>query len=313
MNQHILQKINREFSLKRQRAQEDAARRKEALYTACPALGELDAKAASTSAEYFRGRLAGQVDETAYQKTMADISARRQELMRGADIEPHFECAVCEDTGKVKGGYCKCFQKRMIEENLANANLSVTAAHERFENFNFEYYSTQTEPTFGVSPRKQIEKIYNVCKGFADNFSRPGKNLLLVGTPGLGKTFLSSAIANSVLEQGYTVVYISAAEFCSRVQAGKFGERPEIMEPFYEADLLILDDLGTEFRTQFTTSVLGDVIDRRLRSGKKMVFSSNFGAKELEEYYGQRIVSRFMGGFVYLRFMGDDIRQRKGK
>lgn len=310
MREMIRQKLAREFSQKRQRALMDAEQRKKALYIACPALEELDIAAAQASADHFKARLHGKDDEAEYEKTMAQISKRRAELMQGADIEPHFECTVCNDTGKVTGGYCKCFLSRVIEENLADANLSVSSANERFDNFDIGYYDDK--PTVGdTTPRMVMEKILRRCKRFVAEFETDDKNLLMMGKSGLGKTFLSSAIAHELLQRGYTVIYISAGEFAARVQANKFGDRPEELQQYYDADLLILDDLGAEFKTQLTSSVLGEVIDRRLRSGKKMIFSTNLTTKELESNYSARIVSRFLGYFDLLYFIGKDIRRQR--
>ncbi len=312
MREQIRQKLSREFAQKRQRALLDAEGRKQALYQQCPALSELDAAAARASADYFKARLSGTAEDGRYEQQMAEIAARREELMQGADILPHFECSVCEDSGKIPGGYCKCFLSRVIEENLADANLSKSSLHERFENFDFGYYSDKPDPKTGVVPRVLMEKIVAKCKKFVSDFESSDTNLLLTGDTGLGKTFLSSAIAGELLKKGYTVIYISAPEFCARIQANKFGDRPEELQPYYEADLLILDDLGAEFRTQLTSAVLGEVIDRRLRSGKKMVFSTNLSAKELENNYSGRVISRFLGHFELLRFIGKDIRRQKG-
>lgn len=310
MREEIRRTLAREFAQKRERALTDAENRKRKLYAACPALGELDVAAAEASADLFRARLAGTADEAAYERKMEQISARRAELMQGADIEPHFACEICEDTGKVAGGYCKCFLSRMIEENLADANLSVSSVNERFENFDLSYYDDKTL-IGNYTARQRLEKIRDRCKRFAEEFETDDRNLLMLGKPGLGKTFLSSAIAHELLGKGHTVIYISAGEFAARVQSNRFGEISEEMQQYYDADLLILDDLGAEFKTSMTSAALGEIIDRRLRSGKKMIFSTNLSTKELEINYSARIVSRFLGYFDLLFFVGSDIRRQR--
>lgn len=311
MDSEVKNKIAREIAARRSAALARAERRKGELYARIPALAELDRKAAALSAEHVRSRLTGGEGIADYEAQIEAIAARKAELMAGADIAPHFTCAKCGDTGRVNGALCTCFQNRLIAANLANANLSVTSTHERFDNFDLSFYSKQRDERYGVSPYDHMTSILRRCKRFADEFETPQNNLLLVGTPGLGKTFLSSAIAHQVLEGGHTVIYLSAGEFCTRIQANRFGG--EELAPYYDADLLILDDLGTEFKTGLTVSVLGDVIDRRLRAGKKMVFSTNLTLGDLEKQYSARIISRFMGGFDYLQFIGSDIRLQKRK
>ena len=76
-----------------------------------------------------------------------------------------------------------------------------------------------------------------------------------------------------------------------------------------ETDLLIIDDLGVEFSTQFTVSCVYNIINSRMLSRKPTIISTNLTARELEEKYTQRITSRIIGNFISLKFVGKDIRQ----
>lgn len=314
MNSEICGKVAREFAAKRTRAILEAQAHKKRVYAACPALGKIDREMARLAHEQFLSHMENGKDNGAEQKIKALCREKEKLLadMGAGDLSPKFSCPICKDTGRVADGYCKCFLNRVIEENLAAANLAADAKEETFDRFDLSYYSKEVDEQYGVSPYQHMKKIRNVCKRFAEEIDLPHKNILLMGAPGLGKTFLSGAIAHRVLEKGFTVVYISAGEFAARAGGNKFGENPKSMQAYYDADLLILDDLGTEFKTGLTVSTFGDVLDRRLRAGKKMVFSTNLSLSELEKFYNVRITSRLVGGFGILKCIGEDIRRLKG-
>ena len=80
------------------------------------------------------------------------------------------------------------------------------------------------------------------------------------------------------------------------------------MRYVYDVDLLIIDDLGTEFVTQFTTAAFFDVINSRIISGKSTIISSNLDFEKLSEIYSQRITSRFMGDYTIVQTVGRDLR-----
>ena len=78
-------------------------------------------------------------------------------------------------------------------------------------------------------------------------------------------------------------------------------------------NLLILDDLGTEFSTPLAISIIYSLINNRLMSHKPMIISTNLLPNELEKRYSAAIASRLNGEFTTLRFFGDDIRRLKRK
>jgi DNA replication protein DnaC len=129
-----------------------------------------------------------------------------------------------------------------------------------------------------------------------------------VGNTGLGKTYLSTAIAKALLEQGKSVIYISAPELARRLEAGRFKDEEGALSQFFEADMLIIDDLGTESRTPYTVGTLTDLIDQRIRMNKPMLFSTNLNLEGIQKAYDERIVSRLVGHFTYCYFYGEDLR-----
>jgi DNA replication protein DnaC len=81
-----------------------------------------------------------------------------------------------------------------------------------------------------------------------------------------------------------------------------------LMEPLYGCDLLILDDVGAEFRTSFTVSQLYNIINNRMLNRLPTIINTNSDIEELRELYGERTTSRLMT-YVILPFAGNDIRQ----
>ena len=76
---------------------------------------------------------------------------------------------------------------------------------------------------------------------------------------------------------------------------------------------MILDDLGTEFRTQFTTAAVYNLVNTRLMAGRPTIISTNLSTEEMEQYYTRRFVSRVNSSYTRLPFYGRDIRQLKAR
>jgi DNA replication protein DnaC len=188
---------------------------------------------------------------------------------------------------------------------------------ETIDSFDLTYYDDKPAQDTGISPRRNMEIIYETCVEYARKFGRKAMNLFFNGAPGLGKTFLSACIARVVAENGYSVVYDMAASVFSKFEDAKFSrtEDPEEtrreIKRYLECDLLILDDLGTEMTTAFTVSALYEIINTRLVTSRKTIVNSNLTMDELRRRYSEQIMSRIEGEYQVLTFRGDDIRKKK--
>ena len=188
--------------------------------------------------------------------------------------------------------------------------------NQSFESFSLEWYSETEDPALGVSPRENMDWIYRTCKRYAAAFGPGSGNLLLTGEPGLGKTFLSAAIAREASEEGFSVVYDTAAHIFDRFEARKFGrEAGEAVEAdvdrVVDCDLLILDDLGTELTTPFVQSALYSIVNGRIVDRRATILSTNLKLDELARRYAPQTVSRIEGEYQVLPFFGEDIRRLK--
>ena len=141
---------------------------------------------------------------------------------------------------------------------------------------------------------------------------------MLLGNAGLGKTHAALAIAGEVLEKGFDVIYVSSPDFFSKLEALHFGSDPAgeeemLLRTAAGADLLILDDLGSEFNSSFLISTLYSLLNNRLGAKLPTIVTTNItdGAL-LEKLYTEKISSR-LSSFVPCLFVGKDIRGQKAR
>ena len=226
---------------------------------------------------------------------------------------PEYECSHCEDKGFINARRCSCHVK-LLKELMKNELRRFAPIDDcTFENFSTDYYST-TPDEDGVIPRERAEKILDSSRRYAQNFSRGSKNLLFLGSTGLGKTHLSLAIANVVINKGYSVCYGTSHNICEDLRAEMFGRNDDAVYTsinVQNADLLIIDDLGTEIDNQYNIAAIYNIINTRILGKMPTIISTNYEYDELLDKYDQRITSRLSGEFVQLCLIGDDIRQKK--
>ncbi len=226
-------------------------------------------------------------------------------------LMPKYECGICKDEGFVKGRMCSCFSNMLRKEAYLASNLPLVMDKQSFDTFDLSLYPDTGE---GMTPKEIMSMVLQVCRDYARDFGKNNENLLMYGGTGLGKTFLSSCIAKSVLEQGYSVFYQPSYKIFGIFEDNKFGnENKELlraqMNDIYKTDLLIIDDLGTELVTAYTAEVLFDLLNTRLNSKKKTIINTNLNMSDMEKIYSPRITSRMIGNYTRLKFCGEDIRR----
>jgi DNA replication protein DnaC len=226
--------------------------------------------------------------------------------------KPGYICSLCEDSGYKDGKLCSCVTD--IAKSLAFNEMSskMPVSECCFENFDLNYYSDVADAS-GAVPRKRAASILKLCKDFSDNFSRDSRSLLFMGDAGLGKTHLSLAIVSAVSAKGFGVVYGSAQNLFSAAEKEHFsyGGETDAIDSLLNCDLLVIDDLGTEFYSPYTASLFYNIINSRLLSRRPTVINTNLSFDELEKRYSARITSRFIGSYDMKKFIGNDIRQIK--
>ena len=319
----IYDAVRARYEERRRLASEVQAMHREEAFARIPRLAEIDRELASTGlsvarAVLGRGDTAGQI--AALRRHNLELQRERRELLRSAGypedyLEIAYTCPICKDTGIAGYHRCRCMEEALRAEAQDRLNRASGLSLCTFESFSLDYYAKERDPATGVIPREHMAQILHSCEAYADDFSEDSPSLLFFGHTGLGKTHLSLAIADRVLLSGFGVIYGSIQNLLSRIEAEKFGRREEenagTMAMLCEADLLILDDVGSEFVTPFSVASLYQIINTRLLEGRPTVLSSNLGPREMEERYNERIVSRIFGSYLTFRFIGSDIRQLK--
>ena len=228
-------------------------------------------------------------------------------------LEIHYTCPLCGDTGAVGTRLCSCFEELLKTLAFEEANKRSPLRVSSFEDFRLDYYSDETVPQYKCSPRERMTQNLALCREYAETFDLNSNNLYLCGATGLGKTHLSLAIAGEVVKKGYTVIYNSAQNIFNEMQKEYFGrEKTRQFETLVlECDLLIMDDLGAEFKSTFSEAALYNIINTRLNLRLPTIINSNYLPRQTEEAYSQRISSRLIGDYVCVMFFGNDIRQMK--
>lgn len=243
-----------------------------------------------------------------------ELQRQRKELLLAngyseKDLEVPYTCPYCQDTGFIKNRICKNCHTKILKD-IEKSDLSKIAP---IYDCTFESFIVD-ERFYPGKAFDKAEKIVESCRGYAANFTTKSKSLLLLGGVGVGKTHLSLAIANVVINRGYSVIFGNSQNIISDLQAEEFNENREIQydkRAVLNCDLLIIDDLGTEVLNQSRIAILYNIINSRLLSKLPTIISSNFTLDELEEKYDQRIFSRITGEYSSLTLEGNNVRYIK--
>lgn len=318
-NKKDLVRIKSEYAGKYLKAQQLSDQRRIELQSKIQGLRELDSALAATGLRIMEATLSGvdvreKID--AIKRENEELLRCRAELLRAYGYpedytDVHYECDKCGDTGYVDTVMCDCMKRALVLAGYESSGIGGLMATQSFENFSLDYYSAK--PKEYAAMKYAYEKI----KDFATNFSSDTyTNFLFMGGTGLGKTHLSTACAKEVIDRHFDVLYVTAAGMIGDFETKRFGNSAIEGEAgdtsrYYTADLLIIDDLGTEISNQFTVSCIYDVINARISSRKSTVISTNLNKDELAKRYWDRITSRLFGEYLPIVFCGTDVRRQK--
>lgn len=311
-------KANELLAERRTKAEAVAERRLRDVYLKIPDIKEIDRELSATERKIIDAiRLGPQ----GIKERIAELEAENTKLLlrRAAALlkngypenytEPQYFCPDCKDTGYIGEKMCICKRRALVMAGYESSGIGALMGTQTFDTFSLSFFEGEA--------LSNAKHNYDVTKKYAENFSGIGDgNLIFVGGTGRGKTHLSTAVAVTVIERGYDVKYETAQNLISDFETKQFRSSysaadEDPTERYFDCDLLIIDDLGTEITNQFTVSCLYNLINTRISRGKAMVINTNLSSQDLRRRYSDRIASRLFGEFSVLLFEGGDIRAEK--
>ena len=314
----IYRKAQRILEQRRDSAFSEAELRTEEIKSEIPEIEEIQKQLSKIGLEtsqlfFFKGNTDEKIASLRDQSKKL-IAKRAQVLKKHGysedAMQPQYICSVCEDRGFIGGRMCNC-HRQLLKDIMKDEIRKLAPIDDcTFDTFKLEYYSEDALEN-SIVPRERAAKILESARRYAQNFSLSSKNLLFLGATGLGKTHLSLAIANVVINKGFYVCYGTSQNICDDLQSEQFGRGDEAYyskQQVLGCDLLILDDLGTEIDSQYSIATLYNIINSRILAKKPTIISTNCELSELLRKYDQRITSRITGEYTKMTILGKDIR-----
>lgn len=341
--QDLYKQIETEYALKQQNAKHLCALRQEEIYRKIPQMKELDSTINTLGVLIGYAAMKRRPPEKLLSAIMDDrvgyylsmnaqqlndeikqLNIRKQQLLKTngyseAYLDEVFDCNICRDTGfiHVPGGDIPCgCRERIVAAKLKEAAGIPT--EEVFSAFRCDLYPEDTAPAkygISVSPRVQMEAIYNRCIRFSEHFTdKEIHSMMFVGSSGLGKTFLGNCIMNELTDRGISCLYMPATSLFKPFAPGFYGQEKaaETVEFIMNCELLLIDDLGSEKQSGARYGELLEILNNRMLRGRntlcKTIITTNLTPANIFSYYGERVASRILGSFDILKFAGEDIR-----
>jgi DNA replication protein DnaC len=325
MRKEILEEILREYEKKRDKAIYEQKLRINEVYSKIPRIKEIDREISRTGLLISKEIIN---NPSRYEENVNKIKMRMEELKREKAIlltennipleylEVNYDCNKCKDTGFLENGAkCNCLKQALINRAYKMSNLQHVLIKENFQTFNINIFSDKPFEDEKLTPKQNMMNILNICEGFVINFDEDNEeNLLFYGTTGLGKTFMCNCIAKALLDKGKIVIYQTAFKILEIIEEHRFrrntfeSSNTSDYELLFDADLLIIDDLGTELTNTFTNTEIFNIVNSRLINAKKTIISTNLTPMDIASTYTDRIFSRIFSKFSPLKFYGPDLR-----
>ncbi len=304
----------REYEDKQMRSRKTQMERVYEIYSAIPEYETADDAVSTASLEQARRLLQGDHDALDELKNrLNELKERKSSLLRAHGypenyLEPVYECPKCRDTGYIGNQKCSCLKQKIVSILYEQSNIKEHLTEENFDTLRTDFYQGEDLAAF--------QKTVAAAHAFVNNFKSEYRNLLFYGNVGVGKTFLSNCIAKELIEQGQLVLYFSASGLIEALRNNNSSQKTgedlyNSNEDLYNCDLLLIDDLGTEYNNAYVTTQLFNCLNERHLRKKATLISTNLSLEDIRDRYSDRIFSRISSHYDLYKITGPDIRMSK--
>ena len=225
-------------------------------------------------------------------------------------LKPQYSCKICKDEGMINGQFCDCFKKAFTLNLLKESGLSDKNLPD-FNNITFDIITNEKQ-------KKQYVAMCDKLKNFVSKLkNNEKKNITMFGGVGVGKTYLLQAVVNEAIKNNYYTVYTTAFNLNNdmlKYHCAGLDEKADILQKYIDADLLCIDDLGTEnILRNVTVEYLYLIINERLQLNRATIITTNLTLQQIMETYDERIFSRIANktSCYLFNLQGDDLRLKK--
>ena len=223
--------------------------------------------------------------------------------------QPVCPLGVCDGSGWILGPEnvarpCECRERRMARRRARGVRSVIPR---RYRDVSLEIARND-----GVNP-----VVLKVVGDFIEEIEPrldKGQGLWLAGGVGAGKTALAMLVSKTAIEAGRTVAIYSLPKLLARIRATYEKDLAgdsytQFFDRLISVDLLHVDDLGVEKRSDWVLEQLYAVVNERYETERSMVVTTNLEQPALEEQIGERTVSRLIEICgPPLTIDGDDLR-----
>ena len=241
------------------------------------------------------------------------VRAEKQKVLtslnlKASDLKPKYTCKICSDSGFVDGKPCLCYKKCKNIELIKAFGLSAKKECS-FANFDTKICKNEKQA-------ENLKKMAILLSKWAEKYPKNEKNnILIIGKTGVGKTYLTSCLANELIKKDVSVCFTSSFDLNEsflKYHTSFDKTKYSWIEPFIESDVLFIDDLGTEpMLKNVTINYLYLVLSERERFSRPVIITTNLLPQEILSRYAERISSRLCNKQYSSMFLieGDDLRR----